>query len=63
MDINNSNSNNVAISALNQVTDIIRAIDADHNDDFSKSVEPLKRELIMIFRVDSASYGRNSERT
>ena len=36
------------------VTEIIRTLEVDYNDNFSKSVEPLKRELIRIFRVDSA---------
>ena len=41
-------------------TRVIRALEVDHNDDFSKSVEPLKRKIIGIFRVDSASYGQYS---
>ena len=44
----------------NKVTaiEIIRALELNHSDDFTKSVEPLRRELIGIFRLDSADYSR-----
>ena len=38
--------------------EVIRALEVNHSDDVTKSVEPMRNNLLGIFRIDSSDYGR-----
>ena len=43
--------------------EIVRALEMDHREDFTKSVEPLRNHLLGLFRIDSDDYSRYLNRS
>lgn len=43
--------------------EVIRALEVNHSDDVTKSVEPMRNNLLGIFRIDSSDYGRYLNQT